>query len=233
MKKLGIIQSRGWGDVIIALPIAKYYADRGFTVVWPVSERIYPSFVETAPYVQFIPIAEDLTLRWLIQTPREILQSENCEHIFELEGYFEKRQDPVRGGLARIMPFDQYKFAIAQVPFAEKWNLQISRNREREEALYRAIVTDPNYVVAHLQKSTGYFETNLGSVAKGRPIVEIKPNTPSIFDWLTVIEKAAARIMVDSCFSNLTDQMKIPGEKYFIPSSEVGLNPVLLGDWRY
>jgi len=28
-KKLGLIQSRGIGDIIIGLPIAKYYHDRG------------------------------------------------------------------------------------------------------------------------------------------------------------------------------------------------------------
>jgi len=54
-KTLGLIQSRGIGDIIIALPIAKYYHDRGVEVYWPIDARFLPSFQNAVDYVKFIP----------------------------------------------------------------------------------------------------------------------------------------------------------------------------------
>jgi len=39
--------------------------------------------------------------------------------------------------------------------------------------------------------------------------------------------------MIDSCFSNLTDQLNIPGKKIFLVRSAWEFTPVLLGDWSY
>ena len=38
LMKIGILQPGRLGDIIICLPIAKYYADQGFEVVWPMFE---------------------------------------------------------------------------------------------------------------------------------------------------------------------------------------------------
>jgi hypothetical protein len=39
--------------------------------------------------------------------------------------------------------------------------------------------------------------------------------------------------MIDSCFSNLTEQLRIPGPKIFIRRSEMAFTPVMLGDWTF
>ena len=39
MKKLGIIQTRGLGDIHIALPIAFFYKKKGFEIYWPIYEN--------------------------------------------------------------------------------------------------------------------------------------------------------------------------------------------------
>jgi hypothetical protein len=52
--KIGLIQSRGLGHIIIALPIARYFVDRGNEVLWPIHEEFVPSFRHAAPYVEFI-----------------------------------------------------------------------------------------------------------------------------------------------------------------------------------
>jgi hypothetical protein len=46
-----------------------------------------------------------------------------------------------------------------------------------------------------------------------------------------VIERAALRVMIDSCFSNLVDQLRISGPNIFIERSPIEFTPVLLGDW--
>ena len=58
MAKIGLIQTRGLGDIIIALPIAAAFARRGHTVHWPVNAAFVPFLQHAAPAVQFIPVPE-------------------------------------------------------------------------------------------------------------------------------------------------------------------------------
>jgi len=71
--KIGLIQSRGIGDIIIALPIAKYYADQGNEVYWPIYEGFVPSFTNTAPYVRWLPVP--LKGDWLYDLPLLMLSA--------------------------------------------------------------------------------------------------------------------------------------------------------------
>lgn len=54
--KIGIIQTRGIGDILIALPIAKYFHDNNNEVFWPIDEKFLPSFQEVAPWVNWIGV---------------------------------------------------------------------------------------------------------------------------------------------------------------------------------
>jgi hypothetical protein len=42
--KIGIVQTRGLGDVVIAVPLAMWYADRGCEVLWPIDSEFIASF---------------------------------------------------------------------------------------------------------------------------------------------------------------------------------------------
>ena len=57
--------------------------------------------------------------------------------------------------------------------------------------------------------------------------------TDNFFDWLTVIERASLRKMIDSCFANLVDQLQMPGKNILLVRSPLAFTPVLLGDWSY
>jgi hypothetical protein len=231
--KIGIIQTRGIGDIIIALPIAKYLADQGHTVVWPVYEPFVQPLHAAAPYVQFLPLAGQEG-DWMFPKPLEALRESGCDRILPLASHIQGApQLLARPELARVMKFDQYKYAVAGVPFREKWNLQINRNREREEALVARVVRDQDFVVCHLTGSQFRANLDVQSMAGGRQVVEISDLTDNFFDWIAVIERASLRIMIDSCFSNLTDQLNIPGKKIFLVRSAWEFTPVLLGDWSY
>ncbi len=231
--KIGLIQTRGIGDIIIALPIARYLVDQGHTVVWPIHAPFVAPFRAAAPYVEFLALAGG-DGDWMFPKPLEALKASGCDPILPLASYVQAAPQLVaRPELARIMKFDQYKYAVAGVPFGEKWNLRIERNREREEALFRRVVRDEDFVVCHLQGSRFRARLDVAAMAGGRQVIEISELTDNFFDWLAVIERASLRIMIDSCFANLTDQLKIAGKKIFLVRSPWEFTPVLLGDWSY
>ena len=231
--KIGIIQSRGIGDIIIALPIAKFFADCGNEVYWPIDQSFIPSFRFAAPYVAWIPLKHEGD--WFFQTPLKILEKCGCQRILPLYSYLTHLPQVPNPEFSKFLKFDEYKYAIAGVPFREKWNLHIVRNYERENELFKKCMQERNdeFVVAHLRASDYEAKPNLAPLIKNLPIIQISPLTDNIFDWLTTIERASLRIMVDSCFSNLTEQLRMPGRKIYIPKLSGPWTPVLLSDWQF
>src|SRR5277367_1865517 len=111
-KKLGLIQSRGIGDIIIALPIAKWYHDRGFQVYWPIDGRFFSSFRSAADYVQFIPFPFKPSLEGFLTHPQNLLRSVSCERVVVLYSYLSNVPN-AHPGLFGSLKFDEYKYAAA------------------------------------------------------------------------------------------------------------------------
>ena len=64
-------------------------------------------------------------------------------------------------------------------------------------------------------------------------IVEVREITDSPFDWIGTFERAAKLVFIDSCFSNLVEQLNIPVEKYLILRSPIEYTPVLKNGWKF
>jgi hypothetical protein len=232
-KKLGIIQSRGLGDLVIALPIAGYYHKQGWNILWPICEEFIPSMTRAAPWVKWIPIKPD-TGSFFYDVPMQRLKNFKCDeiiclyqaltgHNFHDEKYFQYTK------------FDQYKYIKAGVPFLDKWKLAeyITRDHDREQELYDRLVTNPNYVVTHLKGSDVVATYDDNIIPEGWQVINIDEQTDCIWDWLTIIERAQSLIMVDSVFSNIVDQLGIGEDRYFIQRSHIGLTPVQGQDWTW
>ena len=231
--RLGIIQSRGLGDLVIAIPIAGYYYKLGWDVYWPIDQQFLPHVEHHVPWIHWIPIPVDPQGRYFYDVPMERLKNFKCDeiiplyqhltgHLFSEEKYFQ------------YTGFDQYKYIRADVPFLDKWNLSeyITRDKPAEDDLYDKLVSNPNYAVLHLEGSNHTAEFDHTMIPKDWSTIYIKPGyTPSIFNWLKIIEGAQSVICVDSCIANMIDQMKIDNDLYFIQRSHIGLTPVLNNPW--
>jgi hypothetical protein len=240
-KKLGIIQTRGFGDIIIALPIALHYHEQGYHVHWPVVDAWVEQLSAQVPWVKWIPIAPD-NGAFFYDTPRARLKNFGCEEIIclyqALTGHPEFSEEPWFQHTA----FDQYKYIRAELPYKDKLRLPecITRDHEREQALYDQLIVKasnsgdvPPYVVTHLNSSEQTVRYDSSIIPEGWMIVPIV-NQGRIFDWITVIERAEVIIMTDSVFANLVDGLDLVGpERYFIPQHHIQLSATLLGDWRY
>ena len=235
--RLGLIQSRGLGDIVIALPIAGYYHDQGWDIYWPIDEQFLANVENHAPWVKWIPIPVDPQGRYFYDVPMERLRNFRCDEIIPLyqhltgHPFSEARYFQYTG-------FDQYKYIRAQVPFLHKWRLAdyITRDLAEEHRLYNQLInpTNPNYAVVHLEGSdhTAKFDPQI--IPQDWQTIYIRPgHTPSIFNWLKIIEGAQSLVAVDSCIANMTDQMKVEGDLYFIQRSHIGLTPTLGQDWTW
>lgn len=234
-QKLGIIQSRGLGDLVIALPIARWYADRDWEVYWPIDNRFLWDMQQAAPWVHWVPVPYDPPGRYFYDIPVERLTNLKVDellplyqhltnHKFSEEKYFQ------------YTSFDQYKYIKAGVPFLEKWNLArcITRNPAREQALKELVIKNPNYVVAHLEGSDVKASFDPSIVPPDWQTVEIQQiKGYSIWDWIGVIEGAQSIICVDSVYANLVDQLGLGSDRYFIQRSHIGLTPIHGQDWTW
>lgn len=228
--RIGLIQSRGLGDIVIALPIAKWYHDLGFEVIWPIDEKFYPSFKDSADYVNFIPFKFMPSLEGFYTTPLKLLHENKCSKIFTLYSYLSNLPINQRD-LYNSLTFDQYKYAISKVPFQEKWNLCIKRDKQREEHLFNKLIKQDDYVLIQDTGSNVKVNLIIPNQYKNYNKIYIDESTDSIFDWLKIIENAKVLFLIDSCFANLVEQLKIKTPKYFIFRSICNFTPVMMSKW--
>ena len=241
-RKLGIIQSRGLGDIVIALPIARAYYNEGHDIYWPICQEFIASFEETVPWVNWLAVETDPVGKFFLETPLLALKSEGIEaeedilYLYQYLSSVPERTDP---DFFAMMKFDQYKYAVAGVPFARKWHLAecITRDPAREQALYDRVVAQDRYMVYQGTASDVKYEIDLSPIDPAVQRIEITDLSDNIFDWLRVIEGAETLILIDSVFANLIDQLGLCEgvPKYYMRkwNRRVDGNPVLLGDWNY
>lgn len=237
MFKIGLIQTRGLGDIIISAPIAMYYIDRGCEVYWPIDSEFIFSFQCAFPKIKFIAINKERTgsstADYFYNEPLNELNRNSCDVIFCLYSYltgFNLQQPRLQTSLS----FDVYKYAVAKVPFKEKWNFNPVRNKQREQKLFQIlnINSDTKYNLIHDVGSD--FSLNIESFIENKELKSIKISalTDNIFDWIGVIEKAAKVYFIDSVYSNLTEQLNISVNKKLFLRSPSPMTPVFINNWE-
>lgn len=233
-KRFGIIQSRGLGDIIIALPIARHYHNQGFKVVWPICQEFFGSMQNSAPWVDWVPIDTDIQGKFFYDTPFKIIQDNHCSDWICLYQSLTGHPELAGRPYFQIQKFDEHKYTAAGVPFWKKWTLMecITRDLEREKDLYNKVVKQEAYYVTHFKGSSYQVKPDLGHMPSDWQRIDVDEYpTESIFDWLTILEEAQALIALDSVVANLADMIDLAVDKYWIPRSHIHLTPVLGSSW--
>lgn len=240
VKRIGIIQSRGLGDIIIALPIAQAYREEGYEVWWPVCEPFYQQMVSAAPWVNWLSVPVDERGEFFYENPHKQLSALGITEELWLYQYLSSHPERTNKSYFAQFKFDQYKYAAAGVPFGRKWELAscITRDPERERALYDQVVKQDRYMVYQGTASDMSYDVDLSVIDPAVQCIEIRELAGySVFDWLSVLEGAESMIFIDSVFANLVDQLDLNPrcDKYYMRkwNRRVDGNPVLLGAWTY
>jgi len=228
MKKIGLVQPGRLGDIIICLPIARYYFNKGYQIYWPVFESYYNDLCEVIDYVNFIPTTNDV-YRCISQTKRILLCIKNIE-IIDIAATFPDSictdEYVSQGDGMGIETFDEFKYRLCDVPFNEKWNLVFKRNIEDEEIVYNKYVRTDNYNVVGLTHSKGKINLDIQSKY---PSIEINQEH-NFFSWLKVLEKSNNIVLVDSAMANLVEQCNFKNKKTLITKPNQPL-PRFRNEW--
>ena len=233
--RFGIIQSRGLGDLVIALPIAYHYYQQGYQVVWPICAEFFDSMFNAAPWVDWVPMEADRNFDFFYKKPEQIIKERHCADWVCLYQSLTGHPELAGRPYFQIQKFDEHKYTAAGVPFRKKWTLSqcIARNTEREQLLYNRVVREGQpYYVTHLKGSAYTAKPDLSSLPKEWVRIDVDDNaTESIFDWIKVIEGAEALVCVDSVIANMVDMLDLTVDKYWVPRSHIHLTPVLGSIW--
>lgn len=243
----GIIQSRGLGDILIALPIARHYFDQGEKIVWPVCEEFIPAVESYAPWVNWVSVPTDPAGAFFLQTPLRVFEQwgvdpDEALYLYQYLNIVPELTDPE---FFNILKFDQYKYQMAGVPFIKKWDLGrcITRSNDRELALKdrlnQSFDLSKPYAVVHLTGSSARVDESIvrAFIDPAVQIINIDlflDKNSSPFDWIGIIERAKIFVGLDSVYANMVDQLAITApELYWIRRSAWDLTPVLGQAWQF
>jgi hypothetical protein len=236
--KIGIIQTRGLGDIVIATPIAMYYIERGCDVYWPIDSEFIPSFKEAFPKINFLAIEKSATgietAEYFYHSPLDELNKIGCKSVICLYSHltgFDLGNTRIRESIT----FDAYKYAVANVPFTEKWNFSPKRNVVREGKLFELLKLNPTDSYNVIQNQGSNFTADIESHIANKELrtINISPLTNNIFDWIGVLECADHVYLVDSVYSNIVEQLDICKKKSLFLRSQFPMTPVLKNGWLF
>lgn len=232
----GIIQTRGLGDVVIALPIAYHYYEQGYQPVWPILSHWVEQMRAVAPWCEWLSVEQDQG-QFFYDRPMSMLKARGCVESEVVCFYNALTNHKFHEHAAfQHVKFDQFKYAQAGVAFERKWDLAkiITRHPAREQALKDRILGGDSrpYVVTHLSSSEHTVNLPQGLIPPEYRQVPISTEG-WIWDWISILEGSEAVVMVDSVFANMVDQLRIPVERYFLPLHHIQLTPVFGQPWYW
>ena len=201
MKNLLLVQPGAFGDIFLCAPIAKWYANKGYKIYWPVRKR-FLSILSSLDYVNPIELREEsLDSDWLRSDVMKILPMiPEYDKVINLA---DRGPHSIAQQLSEN--FEQCKYRLAEVPFSEKNNLSWERNLEKEENLFNLLGLSPkdHYAVVHKEDSSGEMAVVPPVNMK---VIEVKPiENYSIPDWFKVFGNASEIYCVESSIHQFLD----------------------------
>jgi hypothetical protein len=214
MKSVALIQPGKLGDIIICLPIAKYYYDRGYKVIWPIFADFVPMLTEVIDYVEFIPVTNNVY--HCVDEAKLSVAPLRPEIIFDIAATFPGSactEEYVKlGDGLKDVKFDYFKYMKCNVPFELKWNLELKINSEKEDQIIKDLVKQQNYDVVSVSHSRGALPVKFES--KNQIIVVNEKY--NIFNWRKILTGAKSIALVDSAMANLVEQLNINTKKILL-----------------
>lgn len=202
-EKICIVQTGRLGDTIIALPIAKYYYDKGYLVDWVIHEN-HKNIFNYIDYInELIVVPKEIDIVYSVIEAYKLLNNREYYNIIDLSIGFPGSLVSNYTNTNFLESFVHVKYYLANVSIEEKWNLQFNRNIEKENKLYDKLI-DRDYVLIHntISDDNNHQFTVDSDYQK---VYFEKVDDYEIFDWYRVILNAKEIYCIDSSLCNFID----------------------------
>lgn len=197
-----IVQTGRLGDTIIALPIAKHYHDKGYSVDWIIhhgNKRV----LEYVDYIDnIIVVPKEVDMMDSILAAYRLLDYSKYNKVIDLSIGFPGSKVWQYTNPSFLESFVHVKYYLAGVDVSEKWNLKFNRNEAREDALYEKLV-DRDYILIHNSSDDGKELFDVDS--EYQKIYFKRVEDYEIFDWYKIILNAKEVYCIDSSLCNFID----------------------------
>ena len=228
MKVIGILQPGRLGDLIICLPIANYYHDKGYEVHWPVFRKFVDMFKKVAPYINFYPVTDNV---WnCFDESALILKTLKINDTLDIAATFPGSSctdEYVKlGDGFGPEKFDEFKYRLSKVPCEFKWKLTYNRDLKKEKEVYDKYVKQEKYDIVGLTHSRGKANKRVISINQ---VIYLNENH-SIFDWRKILEGAENIVLVDSAMANFVEQLNLTNKKILVQKPNQP-TPTLKNEW--
>jgi len=193
------------GDIIRVMPIAKYWADKGYTVDWLCPIEYHDMFAYFN-YAKPITVANGVY-------QKEIDLSFGLNTKSAAHAIWIKRKK-------KLDSFVTLKYELSEVPLTEMDRLNYNRNFKNEQDLFDHFnsADGSDYVIVHSGSDYGtpiYIATNK------RVVKFEKVGAFTIFDWRQLIEKASEIHCIDSSLANFVDAVGTTAELFYYKTDKV------------
>lgn len=218
MKKLLLHQPGRFGDILICLPIARFYSS-DYEVHW-LCPKVYHSLFRNIDYC--VPVEKPGT-----GYDKVIDLSFGIVTNSELQKWWLRTRDSWKS-------FVIAKYKIAHVPLLFRWKLVWNRDRNRENALYTRITNScgSDYSLVH-EKSAHRLSVTIP--AENKVLFELIEDY-NIFDWFKVVLCAREIHCIDSSLANFVEILrplrKLPKYLYIQKEMPDWNTSIYLNNWE-
>lgn len=204
----------GLGDHIICNGLVRYLYNKHHT-----NEEIY-LVVKERNYKNVKRMFDDINIKYIIllnESPiiykidEKQLEFIGCDPLLANEFLGHAIVRPGHEKCHTSFNFDKLFYDNCNISFDERWNsFYIRRDYEKEVKFYNNMNLKENeeYIFIHNQSTSGIYQVDIKTNTK-TIYVKKTEYEESIFDWLTVIEKAKEIYCINSSFIHLIDSINI------------------------
>jgi hypothetical protein len=133
---------------------------------------------------------------------------------------------------------DERQIALAELVGGNCFGLavQCSRNRRAKVCVRLARRAAASFLLKSQingLRQAGCEARSSATLAEDAWLIRMDALTDDPFDWLMTLAIASKLVLIDSCFSNLVEQMNLPKEKYLIARSAIRFTPVYKNGWQF
>lgn len=234
MKTCYIKQPAGLGDILFCQKIAVKIREKGYNVVWPVS-NVYAYLNEYIDGVLFDDINK---YTWFNDCGTNIVKINDNDDIYV------PLQDADKSFKTESLMVSKYKFININ---HNDWSdyLTINRNHSREKQLMNELnvkIGDDYDVICNTfgtppsTVTCDYMNNNIKNIVQQRKTVMMFNNVKyNVFDWIGVLENSNAIYTTDTCFIYLIEALNL-GKQLFMysrytPPNFMHVEPILKRSW--